>query len=131
MSWGTLEVLLRIPTRWYCGSDCSIGEPQTGCPVLALLTAGIGTGSQRHTEIAVGPVAVRCTSTATCIGEIVVAYGDLASTLVGTRIASCEFAAWSTAGLVHSRSFPARVDFLHLQTKGQLRKAESSRVVLA
>lgn len=99
--------------------------------MFALLTAGIGTGSQRHTEIAVEPVAVRCTSIATCIGGIVVAYGDLASTLVGTRIASREFAAWSTAGLVHNRSFPVRVDSLHLQTTGQLRKAESSRVVLA
>ena len=128
--WGTVEALQRVPSRWYRGLDCSIGEPQTGCPRLALLTAGIGTGSQCHTEIAVELVAVRGTSSATCIGGTVVASGGLASTRVGTGIADRAFAALSTAGLADSRSFPARVSSLHLQTKGQMWKAESLRVAL-
>lgn len=122
--------MLRVPTRWYRGLDCNIGEPRTGCPGLALLTAGIGTGSRRHT-VAVELAAVRCTSSATCIGENVVASGGLASTLVGTGIAGRAFAGLSTAGLAYNRSFPARVGSLHLQTKGQMWKAESSRIALA
>lgn len=128
---GTVEALLRVPTHWYRGLDCNTGEPQTGYPGLALLTAGIGTGSQRHTEIVIELVALHCTSIATCIGEIAVASGDLASTLVGTGIAGRAFAALSTAGLVHIRSFPARVGSLHPLTKGQMWTAESSRVALA
>lgn len=116
--WGTVEALLRVPKRWYRGLDCSIEQPQTGCPGLALLTVVTGIGSQRHTEIAAELVAVHCTLIATCTEEIVVAAGSLASTLVGTGIAGREFAALRTAGLAHSRSFQARVGSLHLQTKG-------------
>lgn len=129
--WGTVEALLRVPTRWYRGLDYSTGEPQTGCPGLALLTAGIGTGSQRHTETVVELVAVYCTSAATCIGETGVAFGGLASTPVDTGTEGRAFAALSTAGLAHIRSFPARASSLHPQTRGQMWMAESSRVAIA
>lgn len=128
--WSTAEALLWAPTRSYRGLDCSIGEPQTGCPGLALLTAGIGTDSQSHTEIAVELVVVRCTSTATCIGENVVVSEGLVSTLIGTGTAGRALAVLRNAGLAHSRSFPARLGSLHLQIKGQMWRAESSRVAL-
>ena len=118
--WGTLEALLQVPIRWYHGLDCSIGERQTGCPRLALLTAGIGTGSQRHTETAIELVAVRRTLIAAYTEGTVVASGCLASTLVGTGIACCAIVMWSTAGLVHSRSFLARVGSLQLKTEGRM-----------
>ena len=129
--WGTVEALLRVPTRWYRGLDYSTGEPRSGCLGLALLTAGIDTGSQRHTETVVGLVAVHCTSAATCIGETGVASGGPASTLVDTGTGGRVFVALSTAGLAHSRSFPARAGSLHPQTKGQMWTAESSRFALA
>ena len=121
-----------MPTHWYHGLDCSIGEPQAGCPELAQRTVWIGTDPDRHTEIAVELVAVHCTSTAACIGSIVVASGGLAGTLTaGTGIVCRAFEAASTAGLAHSRSFPARVGSLRLQTKGQMWKAELSMVAVA
>lgn len=129
--WGTLELLLRVPIRWYRGLDCSTGERQIGCPRLALLTAGIDTGSQRHTETAVELVGARCRSVAKYIEEIVVASGCLASTLVGTGIASCAIVTWSTAGLAHSRSFLTRVGFLQLRTLEPMWKIEMSIVALA
>ena len=127
----TVEVLLRVPTRSYHGLDRSIGEPQTGCPRLALLTAGIGTGSQRHTEIAVELVAARCTLTATYIGDSVFASAGLASTLIGTGSVGRAFASWSTAVLVDNRSFQGREGSLHLQKQGQTWKVESSWAALA
>ena len=129
--WGTLEVLLPVPIRWYCDLDCSIGERQIGCPRLGLLTAGIDTGSQRHKETAIELVVARCTSAAKCIEEIVVASGCLAGTLVGTGIASCATVTWSTAGLAHSRSLLSRVGFLQLRTVEQMWKIEMSIVALA
>ena len=76
-------------------------------------------------------VAVRCTLIATCIGVYVVASANLVSTPVGTGIARRGFAALHTAGLVHIRRFRARVGSLHLQTKKQMLKAESSMAALA
>lgn len=129
--WGTLEVLLRVLIHWYHGLGCSIGEPQIGCPRLALLTAGTDTGSQGHTETAIELVGARCTSIAKYIEEIVVASGRLASILVGTGTASCATVTWSTAGLAHSRSFLTRVGFQQLRTVEQMWKIEMSIVVLA
>ena len=128
---GTLEALLRVPTRLYPGLDCSTGVRQTGCPRLALLTAGIGTGPQRHTEIAIELVGVRCTSIAKYIEGTVVASGCLASTLADTGIACCAIVTWSTAGLAHSHSFLIRVGFLQLKTEEQMWKIERSMVALA
>ena len=128
---GTVEVLLRVPIRWDCGFHCSIRGFQIGCPRPVLLTAWIGTGSQRRTGIAVEPAAAHCTSIATCTVGNVVASGGLACTPVGTGTAGHVFAALSTAGQTHSRSSPTRVGSPRLQTKGQMWKAESSRVAHA
>lgn len=128
---GTLEALLRVPMHWYPALDCSTGERQTGCPRLALLTAGIGTGPQRHTEIAIELVGVRCTSVAKYIEGIVVASGCLASTPADTGIACCATVRWNMAGLAHSHSFLIRVGFLQLKTEEQMWKIEMSVVVLA
>ena len=130
LSWDTVEVSLRVPIRWYRGLDCSIRGTQNGYPRLALPNAGMSTGSQRHTEIVVELVAVHCTTIAVGSGGTVVASGGLASTLVGTGIAVRAFAALNTAGQAHTRSSPSRASSLHLQTKGQMRKAESSTVAL-
>ena len=129
--WSTVEALLRVPTRGYHGLDYSTGESQTGCLELALMTVGIDTGLQYRTEVAIELVGVRCTLTATCIGAFVVASVNLVGTLVGTGTARRGSEASGNAGLVHSHSFPAHVGSLHLQTKGQMWKAESSRVALA
>lgn len=130
-SCGTLVALLRVPIRWYPGLGCSTGERQTGCPRLALLTAWIGTGPQRHTETAIELVGVRCTSVAKYIEEIVVASGCLASTLADTGIACCAIVTWSTAGLAHSHSFLIRVGFLQLKTEEPMWRIEMSMVALA
>lgn len=66
-----------------------------------------------------------------CIAGSVVASANLASTPIGTGTARRGFAVLGTAGLARSRSSPAHVGFLHLQTKGQTWKAESLRVALA
>ena len=95
------------------------------------MTVGIDTGLQHRTEVAIELVAVRGTLTATCIGAFVVASANLVGTLVGTGIVRRGSEASGNAGLVHSHSFPAHVGSLHLQTKGQMWKAESSRVALA
>ena len=129
--WSIVEALLRVLTRGYRGLNYNIVESQIGCPELALLTVGIDTGLQHRTEVAIELVAVHCTLTATCIGVFVVASANLVSTLVGTGIARRGSEASGNAGLVHSHSFPAHVGSLHLQTKGQMWKAESSRVALA
>ena len=129
--WSIVEALLRVPTRAYRGLDYNTGESQIGCPELAPLTVGNDTGLQHRTEVAIELVAVRYTLNATCIGAFVVASANLVSTLVGTGIARRGSEASGNAGLVHSHSFPAHVGSLHLQTKGQMWKAESSRVALA
>ena len=129
--WSIVEALLRVPRRGYCGLDYNTGESQIGCPELARLTVGIDTGLQHRTEVATELVAVRYTSTATCIGAFVVASANLVSTLVGTGIARRGSEASGNAGLLHSHSFPAHVGSLHLQTKEQMWKAASSRVALA
>ena len=124
--WSIVEELLQVPTRAYCGLDYNTGESQIGCPELALLTVGTDTGLQHHMEVATELVAVRCTLAASCIGAFVVASGNLVSTLGGTGIARRGSEASGNAGSVHSHSFPAHVGCLHLQTKGQMWKAESS-----
>ena len=129
--WDIVEALLRVPTRLYHGLNCNIGEPQMGYLGLALLIAGIDTDSQYRTEIAIELAVVHCTSTATCTGGFAVAFADLASTQVDTGIARRGFVELGTGGLAHNRSFPARVGSLHLQTKGQMWKAESSKVAVA
>lgn len=128
--WGIVEALLQDRTRWYRGLDCNTGEPQIGCPGLALLTAGIGTGSQCHTEVVIELAAVRYTLNGTYTEGFVVASGNLVSTLDGTEVARRGFGALGTAGLAHIRSFPARVGSSDLQTKGQMRKAEWLTVAL-
>lgn len=95
------------------------------------MTVEIDTGLQHRTEVAIELVAIRGTLTATCVGAFVFASANLVSTLVGTGIARRGSEASGNAGLVHSHSFPAHVGSLHLQTKGQMWKAESSRVALA
>lgn len=125
--WDTAELLLRFLRWWYRGLDCSTEPNQIDCLRLALLIVETGTGSQYHTVIAVDLVAVRYTLFVMCIGGIVVAAAaSLASTLAGTEIA-----ALSTAGLAQSCSSPARVNFLHLQTRRQMWKAEWSGVAPA
>ncbi len=129
---GTGVALLWVLTRGYLGLDYNTGESQNGYPGLALLIAGIGTGPQRHTEIAVEFVGVGYTSIARCIAGFVAVSGVLASTLLGTEIADCGAGMLlNTAVLAHNHSFPVRVGFLHLQIKRQKWKAVPSRVALA
>lgn len=128
--WSIVEALLQDRTRWYRGLDCNTGEPRIGCPGLALLTAGIDTGSQCHTEVVIELVAVHYTLNGTCTEGFVVASANLVSTLDGTEIARRDFGALSTAGLAHIRSFPARVSSSDLQAKAQVQKAEWLKVAL-
>ena len=115
---------MEVPTRWSHGLDCNTGEPQTGFPRLVPLTAEIDTGLQYHTENVIGLAVERCTALATCSGELVVVFADLASNRVGTETEGRALAMLSTAGLGHNHSFPARVDSLSLQIKGQKSMAE-------
>ena len=118
--WNTVAVLLPVPTHSYCGLDCNIGESRSGCPGLALLTAGSDNGLQCRTEVATELVAVRCTLIATYIGKFVVVSAILVGNQGDTGIARHGLATLGIVGLAHSRSFPARVGSLPLQTKGPM-----------
>lgn len=99
-----VELLQRIPVRWWFLQDGSTVEHQTGlATLLHLQTAAVGTVARYHREIAVVVAREHCTSFVTC-NEIAAVFADPEG--IPRRIASrfLAFVALRTAGLERSRS---------------------------